>query len=595
MRFAHPHFLYLLSILPVLAGLFWVREHNFKRVITQFFGVRLGSAFNSISVAQRRWRWIFGLGCLGFMFVALARPQNLKGKTEVVSEGIELILAVDVSKSMDAEEGPLSRLATMREGLIQLVRLLEGSRIGIVAFAGSAFLLSPMTHDRNAIVMYLESLTSSTVSNQGTDLARALKASQEALDRGGVPIDAHHSVAQAVLIASDGEDSSGEAVHQASQLRDKGIRVYALAFGSEQGAPIPIRDDEGRIRGYKSDKSGKMVVTKLEATTLQDIVRAGNGLFFQALHLGENINDLAADLLKLEKTRHLEATVAEYEELFWIPLFLALICGLMEILLFDRARRQRIRPVRSALASRPLKYIMVGLSGAGHLGAMSDSRADPSTHIKNLKSEVAIVRLNNRAVKKLKAKDPYEAEKNILRALSQLPEQAETHFNLAQVFQAYEDYDRALTEYQVVASSSSDAELKFKSLFNSAIVAAQLKKIDLALELYQKALELRPDSIEVKANIEWMLKNDKQQGSQGGDGEAESDQGKSAGDKTQPDSSDNSLRVNRTHQKSRRFESEQLTEKDVHKILEELKNQEQDVRARINKQPTSDSSNDRDW
>jgi Ca-activated chloride channel homolog len=187
------------------------------------------------SRAKRNWKAFLCLATLSLMIVAMARPQMGKGQQQITSQGVEIMMVVDVSNSMLAEDVKPSRLGHAQKEMSRLLDLLGGDKVGLIAFAGSAVLLSPMTTDKSALKMFLESMSPASVETQGTEITKALQEAQSAFQRGGEEAGPNQKMTRVVVLISDGEDHEEGAIRQAQDMAKEGIRIFTMAFGSERG------------------------------------------------------------------------------------------------------------------------------------------------------------------------------------------------------------------------------------------------------------------------------------------------------------------------------------------------------------------------
>lgn len=342
-RFAATEFFYYLWLIPVLVVLIWFFGQKAKTKLKKALGdSRVPFLTSSVSYKKRRWKYFLQICTLILMIFALARPQLGQSKQQIKSEGIELIFAVDVSESMLAEDARPSRLDQVKLELTKLVDLLSGNKIGIVAFAGKAALLSPLTTDPASLKMYLESLSTQSVSTQGTNFEQALLEADSAFKRGGVQTEDGAQVTRVVLIASDGEDHEPNALKVANELTSQGLRIFALAYGTEKGAPIPVRDNLGFMRGYKKDRSGNTILTTVKGEALKALAEAGKGAFYFASIGGNHLTNIVSDIDKLEKTMFESEMATQYDERFQTFLLFAFLIGLIELILGDRKAATQI-------------------------------------------------------------------------------------------------------------------------------------------------------------------------------------------------------------------------------------------------------------
>lgn len=342
-HFAEPEYFSWLIILPIywVFNTFW--QNRKKKRLQLAFGYKnyefLSSSWDMKAAKKRLYLELFMI-CM--FILALARPQSPGGTQVIRNEGVEVLLLVDVSKSMLAEDIKPNRLTVAKRELSRLVDMSTGDRFSVVAFAGSAVLLSPMTTDREAVKMYLESLSSNTVSSQGTDFSRALEIAGEAFKRGGLGEEEEVAVTRAVIIASDGEDHQEGAMKLAEELADKDIRIFSLAFGSEKGAPIPEKDSRGQNRGYVKDQSGKPVLTQLKPEALRAMAEKGEGSFHHFAFESDVVGEIRSNLEQLQKAKFNEGEMVTYEEKFQIFLFFGLLAACLYMFLGERKSRGRI-------------------------------------------------------------------------------------------------------------------------------------------------------------------------------------------------------------------------------------------------------------
>jgi Ca-activated chloride channel family protein len=342
-RFESAFALRFLFLIPLMYLLYVLFAKKLEKRLNLFLGVRLKPMLtSSISFTKRKWKFYLELCILTLMIIAYARPQSGEGRQKIKNEGVELVFLVDVSNSMLAEDIRPSRLEFAKSELIRLIEMSTGNRIGIVAFANSAVLLSPLTTDQDALKMYIDSLSPDVVSTQGTNFTRALDEVRDAFHRGGASEDTVTSVTRAIIIASDGEDQEEGAIKTAQKLVDEGIHIFTLGFGTTEGGAIPVHDAQGVLRGYKRDKSGQVIMSKTQGTVLKDLARMGQGSFHHASFQGDAIAALQKDLLELKRTQFESGEVRSYNEHFQFILFLAFLFAVLELWLGERKLQGRI-------------------------------------------------------------------------------------------------------------------------------------------------------------------------------------------------------------------------------------------------------------
>lgn len=326
-----------LWLIPIIIGVGFIFDRRAKKRMEKAIGSRLYPFLSSsVSAKKRSIKTFLQVLTVLFFVLALARPQLGESQQEVKSEGVEIILAVDVSESMMAEDVKPSRLAQAKAELSRLIDMMPGNKVGVVAFAGSAALLSPLTNDPGAVKMFLESLEPTSVSSQGTNFTEALKVSKEAFERGGVTTDDVVKVTRVILLASDGEDHEPGALEEAKKMVGEGVRIFSLAYGTEKGGAIPVRDGMGFLKGYKKDRQGQTILTTVKGDALRALAEAGRGSFYFATFGGDQTKLLVEDIANLEKTQFDTTVATQYEERFQTLLLIGIILGLLELFLGER-------------------------------------------------------------------------------------------------------------------------------------------------------------------------------------------------------------------------------------------------------------------
>ncbi|MEC9281782.1 MAG: VWA domain-containing protein [Bdellovibrionota bacterium] len=330
-RFMNPEYLYAIAVLPVLYIIVRIQVSRRAKKLKQELGENLSDFLTSSYSAKRRlWKFRFELFALMFLLIAMARPQMGQGEQKVKSTGIELMLAVDVSKSMLSEDVKPSRLQFLKREMGVLLDRLAGDKVGLVVFAGSSALVSPLTNDYSALKMFIDGLTPESVSSQGTNFTKAIDESVKAFERGGIESDESIRVSRVLLINSDGEDNEEGALKAAEEAKKKGVSIFSLGFGTAKGGSIPIRDERGYLKGYKQDQNGNIIVSQAKTKLLQDIAQKGGGNYYHSVIGGYHIEALLKDFNQLEKAEFESSVAKNYNEYFQYPLFLAFLCLFLE-------------------------------------------------------------------------------------------------------------------------------------------------------------------------------------------------------------------------------------------------------------------------
>jgi Ca-activated chloride channel family protein len=293
MTFAKPVFLYALILIP-LAGLFlwWARrrrEADLARLGNPALVHRLSSTVNR---RGRRWKDALWLVVLTLLIVALARPMWGSVTEMVEQEGIQVMVALDVSKSMLAQDIKPDRLSRAKMEIADLMGRLGGDEIGLVLFSGASFVQFPLTSDYGTALTFLDNARPEVISRPGTAIGDAIRTALTGFDM-------NRSSQKVIVLITDGEDHQGDALAMAEMVAEQGIMIYTI--GSPEGEPIPEYNDLGEVIGYKRDQNGEVVLSRLDEATLQQIAEAGGGQFFRATAGGSELAALIEELSMLQK------------------------------------------------------------------------------------------------------------------------------------------------------------------------------------------------------------------------------------------------------------------------------------------------------
>jgi len=265
-----------------------------------------------------------------FLFVALARPQYGVKPVEVKNAGIDVMILMDTSKSMGARDVTPNRLARAKAEVGKIVSALEGNRMGLISFAGASFVECPLTMDISTLRMFLNTVKVGSIPVPGTAIGEAIADAVKALK-------GSRAKTKVVLLVTDGENLEGQVESSAKAALENGIVIYPIGIGSSAGAPVPEIGDDGRIKGYKKDKNGATVVSRLDVDTLKSIADITGGRLITSQGERLDLSSLVAHLKSLEKTDITSREFTEYEERYqWFALT-ALLLLVLESLFVSRA------------------------------------------------------------------------------------------------------------------------------------------------------------------------------------------------------------------------------------------------------------------
>lgn len=329
-RFENPEYLYLFFALPVLVMLYiyWnIRKR--KAVKTMGTLSLLKQMMPELSLKRSYLKFWIMIGAFSIGIIMVARPQ-FGAKVETVNKkGIEMVIAIDVSNSMMAQDVSPNRLTRAKQILTRIIDDRKQDQVALIVFAGEAYVQMPLTSDSQSAKLFLNSIDPSLVPVQGTAIG-------DAIDLGLNSFSSKKDVDKTMIIITDGEDHEGNAVEIAKKAAGKGITINVVGIGSTKGTSIP---DEEYGQPYKTDNSGNVVVTKLNEEMAKEIAKAGKGLYVQADNGNGALRALQGRLNELQTKSTQSLTYSEYDEKF--PLFAWILLGLLllEVLIFDKKNK----------------------------------------------------------------------------------------------------------------------------------------------------------------------------------------------------------------------------------------------------------------
>lgn len=334
MRFATIQATYLFWLIIALVGFFlWVNSRRKKSLETFADKSLLATLLTSFDVRKHRLKQVLIIIVFSLIAFSFMRPQWGFKWQEIKRKGLDILAAVDVSRSMLAEDIKPNRLERTKLALADFVKHLKGDRIGLIAFSGSAFVQCPLTVDYSGFLLSVDALDINTIPKGGTSISSAIRQAIESYE-GGL------KKYKVLIIITDGEDHEGDPVKAAELAQKEGIKIFCIGIGTSEGELIPVTDESGN-KAFLKDRSGAVVKSRLDEATLQKIALTTGGSYVRA-----NSKEFGLDLIYKEKLsemekRELETKMAkQYEERFQIPLGIAFLLLAAEFLLSDR-RKER--------------------------------------------------------------------------------------------------------------------------------------------------------------------------------------------------------------------------------------------------------------
>ena len=332
MTFAELHMLYLIWLVPVVVALFVWGAARRRHILSSFASAKSReSVLPEKTTGRRRVKAGLMVSAVLFLILALAGPRYGYVWQEVERKGVDIIVALDCSKSMLAGDVNPSRLARAKREIIDLLAMLEGDRIGLVAFAGDAFVQSPLTVDYTAAAMFLNAMEPDMMPIQGTDLGEGLRMSLDALDEAA-------REDRLIVVVTDGEDHEGAIDEQLQRAADGGVQIHTVGIGSTEGVPIPEIDAGGVRRGFKRDEEGNVVTTHLDEGTLRRMAEATGGRYVRVAPGLTTFEELVDEIASGEGEEFEAREITQFEEQYQIFLALALALLFVEALVPERRR-----------------------------------------------------------------------------------------------------------------------------------------------------------------------------------------------------------------------------------------------------------------
>jgi Ca-activated chloride channel family protein len=326
-RFAHPEYFWLLAVIPLMAGVYawsvWRRRRRLERFADP---ATLAALIPDASPGRRFTKFVFLLAALALVIVALARPQLGSKLKEVTVSGIELMLAVDVSNSMLAEDFEPNRLERTKFAIGRLLEGLRQDRVGLVVFAGDAYVQLPITSDYTTAMGFVRQITPTMVSRQGTAIGAAID-----LAASGFSSDSEGS--RVIVLITDGENHEDDALAAAERAAEKGISIYTIGIGTPEGAPISIEGD------FIRDEKGEMVVSHLDEAMLQRIALATGGAYIRSTNQSVGLAEIISKIDETQAKEFRAQMFDEYDEQYGTFLWAALVCIVSGWLILTRKNR----------------------------------------------------------------------------------------------------------------------------------------------------------------------------------------------------------------------------------------------------------------
>ena len=481
-RFEDPIYLWLLVLIPVLVLVRFIFYRNQKKKLRKFGDPKLLKALMpDVSRVRPSVKFWILLATLALLIVMLARPQMGTKINQEKRTGIETIIAMDISNSMRAEDIVPSRLDRSKMMVENLVDHFTNDKIGLIVFAGDAFVQLPITSDYVSAKMFLSSIDPSMIATQGTDIAGAINMAASSFTQ-------EEGIGKAIIVITDGEDHEGGAVEAAEAARKRGMSVYVLGVGSANGAPIPIPG----TGDYMKDNTGNTVMSALNEEMCKQVAAAGGGVYIHVENNSAAQQQLDNELDKLAKKETSTTVYSDFDEQFQAFGILALLLLILEVCIFDRRspllkrislfKKSGVRSLESGVSSKLILILILSLS-------MSSAFAQ---------TDRQYIRQGN---KQFNAGDFANAEVSYRKAIEKNPKNPQAVYNLGNALMAQKKDSAAVEQFESAAKLETNPLRKYQSFHNLGVICQTHKMYGEAIEAYKNALRLNPNDDETRYNL----------------------------------------------------------------------------------------------
>jgi len=328
-RLAHPEMVYLFLLVPFFIVIFIMMWNWKNRAIRKYGqGNLMLRLMPDVSTAKPILKFIFMMIALCLLIAGITGPQVGSKLEEVKRTGVDIMIALDVSNSMKAEDIRPNRLERSKQAISHLIDQLKGDRIGLIVFAGEAYVQLPITTDYGAAKLFLSTTDHDIVPTQGTAIGKAINLAARSFNDSTK----QHN---AIIVITDGENHEDDALAAARKAHEEGIRVYTIGMGSSSGAPIPVFNHGVRV-GFKQDDGGKTVISKLNEIALAQISEAGNGKFVRATNSDDGLSIIMKEIGNMQKKEFSSKMFTDYEDQFQYFLFAALFFLMAEFVISEK-------------------------------------------------------------------------------------------------------------------------------------------------------------------------------------------------------------------------------------------------------------------
>ena len=551
LRYENIEFLNLLYGLIGLVFLFIYFKKWKKNALMSFGDIKLTQKLiPSFSKSRENIRFIILIFCLSSLIIGISNPQIGTKMAEVKREGVDLMIALDLSNSMLAEDIEPNRLERAKQAISRLIDKLNGDRIGLIVFAGDAYVQLPITTDYSAGKLFLSTVNTNMIPTQGTAIGKAIDLSMQSFDM-------ENEQNKAIIIITDGENHEDDAIEQAQKASEKGVFVHTLGMGLVKGGPIPIYNKYGNNMGYRKNKEGNTIISQLNEQMLQEIAASGNGIYVRANNTKAGLSVLFSEINKMEKKEIGSMIFTDYKDRFQLFLVISLFLLILDLILLDRKNEW-------------MKKIFVFIL----LIPLFGNAQNKKTNLRNGNDFYGDSLYN-------------EAELEYTKSLEKDQDYFEASFNLADAVYKQGRYEESSSLFDALKDNTkTDTELAkiYHNLGNSLIKEQQVED---AIKAYKEALRKNPKDEDTRYNLAYAQrikeKQQKQQQDKDKEKKEEKQQEEKSEEKQQEEKSEEKQQEEDKEQQQKPQEKEDMSKEDAEKILEALQQQEKELQEKLQK------------
>ena len=562
MHFYSPTYLYLLAVIPVMVLMMawaeWRRRKNIKRLGDK----QLINALMPDASAKRRWiKFLLIQIIIALVVIMVARPQMGIKVSHEKRNGIEALICLDISNSMLATDVAPSRLQKSKMLIENMVDHFTKDKIGLIVFAGDAYVQLPITSDYVSAKMFLQNIEPSLIQTQGTNIGEAINLAANSFTQ-------QENIGKAIIVITDGEDHEGGAMEAAKEASEKGYKVFILGIGNTTGAPIPVAGG-----GFLTDNTGNTVMTSLNEQMCKDIAAAGKGTYIHVDNTSAAQESLNNELSKMQKGDMESVVYSEFEEVYqWFGI-LAIILLILEVVISETANP--FFKKFSLYKKRNVTVVVMLL-----LCCLSANAQNADRHF---------IRQGNRTFHQNVQESPAKAEVQYRKALTANPNNSQAMYNLGCALLAQNKDSLAMEMFQASAKAETSKQRKAMSYHNMGVIMQKQQQYGPAIEMYKEALRLTPHDNETRYNLVLCQRQQKQNQNQNQNNQNQQNKNDKNKDKNKDKKDKNNKDKNQdknkddNKQNNDQKQPQQMSRENAEQLLQAAVQEEKATQQRLNK------------